>query len=148
MGVYNFKIFWGNGTSVGGIDSNFVIRHDSYIKLLRPDDAKLDNRTGGVVGDILPLRIYLRDTENNESISNAIISFNWTSGTRYLVEVGLGIYDAILDTSDLGSLGLYTIIISISYFSLLDIMLGISFFCTNTSLNVRRIMQETNGVSD
>ena len=111
-GIYNFKIFWGNGTSVGGIDSNFVIRHDSYIKLLRPDDAKLDNRTGGVVGDILPLRIYLRDTENNESISNAIISFNWTSGTRYLVEVGLGIYDAILDTSDLGSLGLYTIIIS------------------------------------
>ncbi|NHJ20122.1 MAG: hypothetical protein EAX91_04200 [Candidatus Lokiarchaeota archaeon] len=111
-GIYNFKIFWGNGTSVGGIDSNFVIRHDSYIKLLRPDDAKSDNRTGGVVGDILPLRIYLRDTENNESISNAILSFNWTSGTRYLVEVGLGIYDAILDTSDLGSLGLYTIIIS------------------------------------
>ncbi|GAH27997.1 unnamed protein product, partial [marine sediment metagenome] len=57
----------------------------------RPDNAKLDNSTGGSVGDILPLRIYLRDSENNNSVSNAILSFNWTSGLRSMVEVGLGI---------------------------------------------------------
>ncbi|MHA1192008.1 MAG: hypothetical protein ACTSP9_06885 [Promethearchaeota archaeon] len=111
-GIHNFTVFWGNGTSVGGYKSNFVITHDSYMTLLRPDDAKLDNSTGGSVGDILPLRIYLRDSENDDPISNAILSFNWTSGSIYMVEIGLGIYDAILDTSDLGALGLYTIIVS------------------------------------
>jgi len=111
-GMHNFTIFWGNRTSIGGCKSNFVITHDSYITLLRPEDAELDNSTGGSVGDILPLRIYLRDSENNVPISNALLSFNWTSGPIYMVEIGLGIYDAVLDTSDLGSLGLYTIIIS------------------------------------
>ncbi|MHA1625545.1 MAG: hypothetical protein ACTSWH_10490, partial [Promethearchaeota archaeon] len=111
-GIHNFTVFWGNGTSVGGYKSNFVISHDSYMTLLRPDDAKLDNSTGGSVGDILPLRIYLRDSENDDPISNAILSLNWTSGPIYMVEIGLGIYDAILDTSDLGALGLYTIIVS------------------------------------
>ena len=111
-GIHNYTIFWGNGTSIGGCKSNFVITHNSYMTLLRPDDAKLDNSTGGSVGDIFPLRFYLRDSENNNSISNAILSFNWTSGSVYMVEVGLGIYDAILDTSDLGALGLYTICVS------------------------------------
>ena len=111
-GIHNFTIFWGNGTSIGGFKSNFVITHDSYITLLRPEDAKLDNSTGGSVGDIIPLRLFLRDSENGDPISNAILSFNWTNGPIYMVEIGLGIYDAILDTSDLGSLGLYTIIVS------------------------------------
>ena len=111
-GIHNFTIFWGNGTSVGGVKSNFIITHDSYTTLLRPDDAKLDNSTSGSVGDILPLRMYLRDSENDNPISNAILSFNWTSGPIYMVEIGLGIYDAVIDTSDLGALGLYTIVIS------------------------------------
>ena len=111
-GIHNYTIFWGNGTSIGGCKSNFVITHGSYMTLLRPDDAKLDNSTGGSVGDILPLRLYLRDSENGDPISNALLSFNWTSGSVYMVEIGLGIYDAILDTSDLGALGLYTIIVS------------------------------------
>jgi len=111
-GTHNFTIFWGNGTSIGGYKSNFVITHSSYMTLLRPDDAKLDNSTGGSVGDIIPLRIYLRDSENANPISNALLSFNWTSGSIIMVEIGLGIYDGILDTSDLGSLGLYTIIVS------------------------------------
>jgi len=110
-GIHNFTIFWGNGTSIGGLESNFIITHDSYITLLRPDDAKLDNSTGGSVGDILPLRIYLRDSENDNPISNAILSFNWTSGPVSMVEIGLGLYDAIIDTSDLGALGLYTIVV-------------------------------------
>ena len=111
-GIHNFTIFWGNGTSIGGYKSNFVITHDSYITLLRPEDAKLDNSTEGSVGDIIPLRLYIRDSENGDPITNAILSFNWTSGPIYMVEIGLGIYDSILDTSDLGSLGLYTIIVS------------------------------------
>jgi len=111
-GIYNFTLLWSNGTSLGAVKLNFTVIHDSYIKLLKPDDAVDDNKTGGAVGEIFPLRIYLRDYENNQSISDAIVSYNWTTGTVYLNEVVSGIYEAVLDTSDLGSLGSYEIDIS------------------------------------
>ncbi len=113
-GVYNYTLFWSNGTAIGGLLSNFIVIHNSYLTILKPDDAKLDNQTGGTVGDIIPLRIYLRDAENNIYISDALISYNWTTGTVFLVEASLGIYEAVLDTADLGGFGLYNIIISTS----------------------------------
>ncbi len=113
-GVYNYTLFWSNGTAIGGLLSNFIVIHDSYLTILKPDDAKLDNQTGGTVGDIIPLRIYLRDAENDIYISDALISYNWTTGTVFLEEASLGIYEAVLDTADLGGFGLYNIIISTS----------------------------------
>ncbi len=113
-GIYNYSLFWSNGTAIGGIKSNFILVHDSYLTILKPDDAELDHQTGATVGDIIPLRVYLRDAETGHSIPNAILSYNWTTGTRFLVEAALGIYDGILDTSDLGGYGLYNIIINSS----------------------------------
>ncbi len=110
-GIYNYTLFWSNGTAIGGLKSNFIVVHDSYLAILKPDDAKLDNQTGATVGDIIPLRVYLRDAETGQSIPNAIISYNWTGETNYLVDAALGIYEGILDTSDLGGYGLYNIII-------------------------------------
>ncbi|MFX1586749.1 MAG: hypothetical protein ACFFC1_01235 [Promethearchaeota archaeon] len=113
-GIYNFTLFWNNGTSLGGLKSNFTVIHESYITLLKPDDAKEDLITGGSVGDIIPLRIFVRDFENNFTLSDAIISFNWSSGIRYMTQAALGIYEAVLDTGDLGALGLYTIVIKMN----------------------------------
>lgn len=113
-GIYNFTLFWSNGTALGGFKSNFTVIHASYLTILKPDDAKLDNQTGGTVGDIIPLRIYFRDAENDKYISDALISYNWTTGTEFLVEASLGIYESVLDTADLGGFGLYNIIISTS----------------------------------
>ncbi|MFX1310828.1 MAG: hypothetical protein ACFE8C_14110, partial [Promethearchaeota archaeon] len=111
-GLYEYDLFWSNGTALGGLRSSFVVAHDSYLTILKPDDAKVDNTTGATVGDILPLRVYLRDAENNFYISNALISYNWTSGTQYFVEAALGIYETIIDTSSLGGYGLYKIVIN------------------------------------
>jgi hypothetical protein len=108
-GMYNYTLFWSNGTALGGLKSNFLVIHNSSTTLLKPDDAKLDLRTEGFIGDIIPIRILLRDSENNLTISKAIISYNWTDGTRYFTESALGIYETIIDTSDLLSFGLYNI---------------------------------------
>ncbi|MFX0008470.1 MAG: hypothetical protein ACFFAV_17305, partial [Candidatus Hermodarchaeota archaeon] len=108
-GIYNYTLFWSNGTALGGVESNFIVVHDSYLTILKPDDATLDHQTGAIVGDIIPLRVYLRDAETEQSIPNAILSYNWTDGTNYLSGAALGIYEGVLDTSDLGGFGLYSI---------------------------------------
>ncbi|MFX1413922.1 MAG: hypothetical protein ACFFA2_08775 [Promethearchaeota archaeon] len=113
-GIYNFTLFWNNGTALGGLSSSFTVIHQSYITLLKPDDAREDLTTGGTLGDIIPLRVFGRDFENNNSITNAIVSYNWSSGTQIMTEAALGIYETILDTGDLGSLGLYKISIQIN----------------------------------
>lgn len=113
-GIYNFTLFWNNGTALGGLSSSFTVIHQSYITILKPDDAKEDLMTGGTLGDIIPLRVFGRDFENNNSITNAIVSYNWSSGVQYMAEAALGIYETILDTSELGSFGLYTILIQIN----------------------------------
>ncbi|MFX1496251.1 MAG: hypothetical protein ACFFBH_01870 [Promethearchaeota archaeon] len=127
-GVYNFTLFWNNGTALGGLSSFFTVIHQSYITILKPDDAREDLMTGGTLGDIIPLRVFGRDFENNNSITNAIVSYNWSSGVQYMAEAALGIYETILDTSDLGSFGLYTILIQINKvgFSTSNITLSIN----------------------
>ncbi|MFX1447743.1 MAG: hypothetical protein ACFFCG_06365, partial [Promethearchaeota archaeon] len=98
-----------------GIKSNFIVNHKSQLKMLKPDDAKVDLRTDGFVGDIIPVRVILTDPENNFSISNAIISYNWTGGsTLNFTEAAIGVYETILDTADLSSRGLYEILINSS----------------------------------
>jgi hypothetical protein len=113
-GQYNYTIIWSNGTAVGGVQNEFILNHQSSLTLLKPDDAKLDHRAEGFVGDIIPIRILLKDSENNYTISNAVISFNWTDGNRYFTESALGIYETVIDTADLLSRGLYAILINSS----------------------------------
>jgi len=133
-GQYNYTIFWSNGTAVGGISSDFVLTHQSTLTLLKPDDAKLDLRTEGFVGDIIPLRVYLHDPENNQSISNSIVSYNWTDGIRNFTESALGIYETVVDTADLLTRGLHNILISSS---------KMGFFNINFTLEIN-LGEETN----
>jgi hypothetical protein len=113
-GEYEYTLFWSNGTALGGLNSSLFVVHDSSLSLLKPNDAISDLITDAFVGDIIPVRIKFFDSENNDSISNAIISYNWTTGTIDLEEAALGIYETILDTSDLGSNGFYEILIQTS----------------------------------
>lgn len=133
-GQYNYTILWSNGTALGGVKSSFILTHQSSLTLLKPDDAKLDFRTEGFVGDIIPVRVYLNDIENNQSISNSIISYNWTDGTRFFTESALGIYETVVDTADLLARGLHKIIINSS---------KIGFFSSNITLEIN-LGEETN----
>ncbi|KKM52246.1 hypothetical protein LCGC14_1555030, partial [marine sediment metagenome] len=111
-GLYEYTLFWSNGTALGGLKSSFVVIHQSSITLLKPDDAISDLITDAFFGDILPLRIQLLDLENNASISNALVTYNWSSGIKNFTESALGIYETILDTSELNSNGFYEIFIN------------------------------------
>jgi len=134
-GQFEYTLLWSNGTALGGLKSSFIVNHQSQINLLKPDDAKSGLTTYGFVGDIIPVRVILTDKENNLSISNAIVSYNWTSGsTLNFTEAAIGIYETILDTADLSSRGLYEILISSS---------KLGFFESNLTLKID-LGEETN----
>jgi len=134
-GQFEYTLLWSNGTALGGLKSSFIINHQSQIKLLKPDDAKSGLLTHGFVGDIIPVRVILTDPENNLSISDAIVSYNWTGGfTLNFTEAAIGIYETILDTADLSSRGLYEILISSS---------KLGFFESNLTLKID-LGEETN----
>ncbi|NVM35872.1 MAG: hypothetical protein HWN81_09770 [Candidatus Lokiarchaeota archaeon] len=133
-GFYEYSLFWSNGTALGGLKSSFIVNHQSSITLLKPDDAKSSLRTEGFVGDLIPVRILLKDSENNLSISNAVVFYNWTDGKRYLNESALGIYETVLDTADLLTRGLHNIVIN---------SLKLGFFTSSLTLEIN-LGEETN----
>ncbi len=111
-GIYNYKIFWSNGTTLGGMSSNFTLIHKSSINLLKPDEAKETLRIEAYLGDILPIRIYIFDSETNIAISDADLYYNWTENTWLLLEEAApGIYEATIDTSGLSNAGTYNLVI-------------------------------------
>jgi len=79
-GVYNFTIFWNNGTSLGGIRQNLILKHYSNLVLNKPTDAISDLTTEAFSGDIIPLRVIYKDSENQNFIPNADLTLNWTKG--------------------------------------------------------------------
>ncbi|MFW9874451.1 MAG: hypothetical protein ACFFG0_15200, partial [Candidatus Thorarchaeota archaeon] len=133
-GVYEYTLFWSNGTALGGLKSEFLVKHQSSMILLKPDDAISDLTTDAFVGDIIPLRIQLKDFENNQAISGAFLSHNWSTGLKSLTEAALGVYEAILDTSELESNGFYEIFINSS---------KIGFKNYNMTLKIN-LLEETN----
>ena len=143
-GQFDYTLFWSNGTALGGLKSNFIVNHQSQIKLLKPDDAKIDIRTDGFVGDIIPLRIILTDPENNLSISNAIVSYNWTGGsTLNFTEAAIGVYETVLDTAALASRGLYEILISSSKLGFIESNLTLEINLGEET-NLQRLESEYN----
>lgn len=143
-GQFDYTLFWSNGTALGGIKSNFLVNHLSHIKLLKPDDAKIDLRTDGFVGDIIPVRIILTDPENNLSITNAIVSYNWTEGsTLNFTEAAIGVYETVLDTADLSSRGLYEILINSSKLGFLESNLTLELNLGEET-NLQRLESEYN----
>ena len=142
-GQYDYTLFWSNGTALGGLNSSFLVIHQSSFSLIKPNDAISDSITDAFVGDIIPVRVNLKDSENNDSISNAIISYNWTSGTVYFEEAALGIYETILDTSDLVSNGFYEVLIESSKLGFLDYNLTLKINLGEET-NVQRLQSDYN----
>ncbi len=149
-GQYNYTLFWSNGTALGGLKSNFLIIHNCSLLLIKPNDAVEDLITEAFLGDIIPLRIALQDSENNDSISDAIISYNWTSDLRYFEEAALGIYEAILDTADLVTKCFYKIFVNSSILGYTNYNLTLNLYLEEeTSLrrleSASRIEMHANG---
>ncbi len=133
-GLYEYTLFWSNSTALGGLISSFIVMHQSSITLLKPDNAISDLITDAFFGDIIPLRIQLKDLENNRSLSGAMVTYNWSTGLENFAEAALGIYETILDTSELNSNGFYEIFINSS-------KLGFTNYNITVKIN---LLEETN----
>ncbi len=142
-GQYDYTLFWSNGTSIGGLNASFLVIHQSSFSLLKPNDAISDSITDAFIGDIIPVQVNLTDSDNNDFILNALISYNWTSGTVDFVEAGFGIYETILDTSLLGSNGFYEILIESSKVGFLDYNLTLKINLGEET-NVQRLQSDYN----
>jgi len=142
-GQYDYTLFWSNGTSIGGLNASFLVIHQSSFSLIKPNDAISDSITDAFIGDIIPVRVSLKDSENNESISNALISYNWTSGIVYFEEAALGIYETILDTTDLVTNGFYEILIESSKIGFLDYNVTLKINLGEET-NVQRLQSDYN----
>ena len=142
-GQYDYTLFWSNGTALGGLNSSFLVIHESSFSLIKPNDAISDSITDAFIGDIIPVQVNLTDSDNNDPILNAIISYNWTSGTVYFEEASLGIYETILDTSDLGSNGFYEILIESLKVGFLDYNLTLKINLGEET-NVQRLQSDYN----
>lgn len=142
-GNYDYTLFWSNGTSLGGINSSFLVIHQSSFSLIKPNDAISDSITDAFVGDIIPVQVNLTDSDNSDYILNAKISYNWTSGTVEFEEVGFGIYRTILDTSLLGSNGFYEILIESSKVGFLNYNLTLKINLGEET-NLQRLQSDYN----
>ena len=92
---------------------NFTVMHDSNLKIINPLDAQADSEADLNYFDIFTLKMFLNDTDSNVPIPESSVIINW-SGILALTESAGGLYSTSLDTTDLGSPGIYYIRINSS----------------------------------
>ncbi|TXT53470.1 MAG: hypothetical protein BAJALOKI2v1_950001 [Promethearchaeota archaeon] len=108
-GIYEYNIFWSNGVDVGGVKSSFTITHNSSLTILKPQNLETTT-IEGYLGDIIPLRLYLTDSEKDVPISAAQIHYNYTHNEIYVFEEVLpGVYDAFINTEAFQEPGMYNV---------------------------------------
>ena len=100
--------------SAGGLNGTFEIKHNIQYTVKYPRDSIDDFDTDAILGDIIPIRLLLNDSDNGVLLSNLDVEYNWTSGNVTLNKIGSGLYDSSLDTLDLGDVGEFTVEFTIS----------------------------------
>ncbi len=131
-GLYRYSIIWTNGTSAGGLNGTFEIKHHIQHSILYPRDAMSDHITESILGDIIPVRLILNDSDSGIMLSNLKVEYDWPTGNDTLTEYSTGIYDESLDSLDLGLPGEYTINFTIS---------GVGFYDVYFSLQIRLVSE-------
>ncbi|MFO7835350.1 MAG: hypothetical protein R6V83_01755 [Candidatus Thorarchaeota archaeon] len=106
------------GTSVtnktGLYERNFIVKHDTSLKLKSPGDAVGDQLSNKIAGDMLYVVLDLQDDDNiSDYVEGATVAMNWTvDGTatqKTLVDHGNGTYSRTLNTTDLATEGRWRI---------------------------------------
>ncbi|TFG18633.1 MAG: hypothetical protein EU530_08620, partial [Promethearchaeota archaeon] len=130
-GVYQYSLIWTNGSSAGGLNGTFEIKHNIQHTLLYPRNAIIDFETEAILGDIIPVRLKLNDSANGINLNNLHVEYNWTTGNATLNEISSGIYDTSLDTLDLTGVGEYTVEFTISGLGFYDVYFTLELHLTS-----------------
>ncbi len=98
--------------NVGVYAREFSIEHGSDIYLAYPRESIVSWERNLTYGQDMLLQIGVNDSDNGLLLPDGSATYNWTTGTNPLFDMGTGEYSVVLNTADLGLPGRYAIAIN------------------------------------
>ncbi|TFG11721.1 hypothetical protein EU537_11545 [Candidatus Thorarchaeota archaeon] len=98
--------------NIGMYSRNFRIQHSTQMSLTYPKGSESTWTKNLTLGQEMLLQVRVNDSDNADLLPGGITTYNWTTGTQPLSDMGTGEYSVVLDTSDLPGRGSYEITIT------------------------------------
>ena len=98
--------------NIGLYSRSFAIEHGSDMYIAYPRQSVVSWERNLTYGQDMLLQIGVNDSNNGLLLPGGSATYNWTTGTRTLNDMGTGEYSVVVNTADLGLPGRYVIGIS------------------------------------
>ncbi len=95
--------------NIGAYSRSFTIEHSSDMYIAYPRESVLTWERNLTYGQDMLLQIRVNDSDNGLLLPEGSATYNWTTGTHTLNDMGTGEYSVVLNTADLGLPGRYVI---------------------------------------
>ena len=98
--------------NIGLYSRLFTIEHGTDMYIAYPRQSVISWERNLTYGQDMLLQIGVNDSDNGFLLPEGSATYNWTTGTHSLNDMGTGEYSVVLNTADLGLPGRYVIEIS------------------------------------
>ncbi|MFW9815684.1 MAG: hypothetical protein ACFFEW_07125, partial [Candidatus Thorarchaeota archaeon] len=98
--------------NIGVYSRTFTIEHGSEMNIAYPRQSILTWERNLTYGQDMLLQIRVNDSDNGLLLPEGSATYNWTTGTYALNDMGTGEYSVVVNTADLGTPGRYVISIT------------------------------------
>jgi hypothetical protein len=98
--------------NVGMYSRVFDIEHSTGMHVIYPVEAIGTWTKNATYGDEILLQVRVNNTDNGDLLAGGATTYNWTTGTHPLNDMGTGEYSIILQTSDLPARGRHVIVLT------------------------------------
>ncbi|MGY5856398.1 MAG: hypothetical protein RTS72_07335, partial [Candidatus Thorarchaeota archaeon] len=95
--------------NIGAYSRSFTIEHSSDMFIAYPRESILTWERNLTYGQDMLLQVRVNDSDNGLLLPGGSATYNWTTGTHSLNDMGTGEYSVVLNTADLGLPGRYAI---------------------------------------
>ncbi|MFW9870629.1 MAG: hypothetical protein ACFFEL_13465, partial [Candidatus Thorarchaeota archaeon] len=95
--------------NIGVYSRSFSIEHGSDMYIAYPRQSVLTWERNLTYGQDMLLQVGVNDSDNGMLLPEGTATYNWTTGTQSLNDMGTGEYSVVLNTADLGIPGRYVI---------------------------------------
>ncbi|MFQ5832847.1 MAG: hypothetical protein ACE5H4_09110 [Candidatus Thorarchaeota archaeon] len=107
----NDSISGGPVQNVGLYSRTFAVEHSTDMYVIYPRESVASWTRNLTYGQDMLLQLRVNDSDNGDLLPGGDATFNWTTGTEPLNDMGTGEYSTVLNTADLGVPGRYAIAI-------------------------------------
>ncbi|MFW9837827.1 MAG: hypothetical protein ACFFE7_09925 [Candidatus Thorarchaeota archaeon] len=98
--------------NIGAYSRTFSIEHGSDMYIAYPRQSVVTWERNLTYGQDMLLQVGVNDSDNGLLLPGGSATYNWTTGTQALNDMGTGEYSIVLNTADLGIPGRYVISIT------------------------------------